>query len=292
MNKTKLYSPVKHSVVSLISMLHNDKESLTYISDSLKTRGYAFVRLPVEFTNQVDDVMTIMETFFLNNPSYKKKFSKKPIFGYFGVNHKESYRLLTGSRLTEHTFPENFDKVKNLVHTMDRVMYGLTLLLSPYIFPTLKKDANTYKISLFDSNKPWGMFDVAKYYNDGKRVGLNCEEHYDPGLLSMSFRSSEEGLQLKDEFGKWIKVPVDKTLGVIWAGNAATKINPFIKPGVHRVDCSSVIGKPRISMWYEICTSDQEHTELIKDTKKIAIDFETITGMSTSKSAPSMKIFK
>ena len=128
------------------------------------------------------------------------------------------------------------------------------------------------------------MFDIAKYHNDGLRTKINCEEHFDPGLLSLSLRSSEPGLQLKDEFGKWIKTPDDDNIAILWTGEAATKMNPKIKPGIHRVVNPTVFGKPRIAMWHEICTGKQEHKELIN--KKESIDthkFQSSTGIPMSK---------
>ena len=109
------------------------------------------------------------------------------------------------------------------------------------------------------------MFDIAKYYNDGTRIEMNCQEHYDPGVLSISLRSTQPGLELKDENGKWMKMPINKKFAVIWAGDAAAKMNPLVKRGIHRVVNPSKddINKPRLSMWYEICTTLQEHTELL-----------------------------
>ena len=274
-------SPVKHYVMPLTSIIGNDKDTIDYITYSLKKRGYVFVRLPPKLVEQIDEATNIMEQFFSNSEQYKKRFFKEPIFGYFGVNHKESFRVLTGSRINEQTYPMNFNKVKELIDYVDKLMYSTAIKLAPTLFPNLSENAKRLDIPFFNGKDWWGMFDTARYFNDGRNV--NCAEHFDPGLLSFSFRSTEEGLQLKDEHGKWIKVPADKTLAVLWTGKAATDINPEIKPGVHRVMCNT-FRKQRLSMWHEICTAAQEHKELIKKKDDVAFKFESKTGIPMSKS--------
>lgn len=164
-------------------------------------------------------------------------------------------------------------------------MFRLTLACN--LFPDIITQSKKYSIPLFDYQKPWGMFDITKYYNDGTRKTLNCEPHFDPGLLSLHLRSTEPGLQLQDENGNWINPPNNPKVGIIWAGDVATKINPQIKHGVHRVqNLPDSIGKPRIAIWHEICTKAQEHTELI-ETKKESLSYdEGVTGIPTSKSLP------
>ena len=277
-----LQSP-KAYIMQLTSILQNDKITMDYVAESIQTRGYVFVRLPTDLVQKIDECVLLIEQFFSNSLYYKKSFYKKPIFGYFSVQHKESFRLLTGSRLNEQTMPHNFDKIKDLIQTNDQIAYIISTFLSPNLFPDLFEKAKKLNIPFFDMQKRWGMFDFARYHNDGFRKGLNCQEHFDPGLLSFHIRSTEVGLQLKDEFGKWIHVPTDKTLAVLWAGKAATQINPKIKPCIHRVDCA--LGKSRISLWHEICTESQEHKELLKDTKQlIAKSYELKTGIPMTKS--------
>ena len=272
--KGLIYSPVKNYIISLTSLLQNDNNSINLITESLITRGYSFIRLPKELVSQIDVCMQLMELFFQEPLYYKKKYFKEPIFGYFPVNHKESFRLLTGTRLNEQQIPENLSKLKNLINTIDKIMYSISLILSPTLFPNLINDAQKLDIPLFHKQNPWGMFDVAKYHNDGSRTELNCKAHYDPGLLSLSLRSTQPGLQLRDEFNKWIKTPEDTSIAILWAGKAAHDINPKIKPGIHRVVNPNINGVdkpsrfiPRISKWHEICTSAQEHRELINKKK-------------------------
>lgn len=278
-----------YQITPLKSILQNDRSAIDTIGKDLQKRGYAFVRLSPEVVKQIDECMLLAEKFFLQQSDYKKKFSKDAIFGYFGVAHKESIRFLTGTRLVEHKIPENFSKIINLIKYLDRIMYTIVLLSAPVLFPDIISEAKKLDIPLISTDNPWGMFDIAKYYNDGTRIAPNCAEHFDPGLLSISLRSTEPGLQLKDENGKWVITPNDTSIAIIWAGKAATQINSNIKPGVHRVVNPMNPGKPRISMWYEICTVAQEHTELLNSKQSFVptfdpVKFESVTGIPMTKS--------
>ena len=216
-------------IFSMDNILKNDTFIVKKMSESIKKRGHMFVKLPESLVSLIDECTTTMEKFFSQNIEYKNFFSKKPIFGYSGVEHKENFRFLTGTRLKEHDLPKNFLKIKHLISMIDKLMYRIVLLCTPHLFPSViktinsKKVINTKKFSdndipLFDKDKRWSMFDVSKYYNDGKRANINCEEHYDPGLLSIHLRSTEQGLQLKNEYNKWIKPPNDKNIAIIWTG--------------------------------------------------------------------------
>ena len=158
-------------------------------------------------------------------------------------------------------------------------MYSMAFILFPYI----NEHAKSLDIPLFKEKDKWAMFDIAKYHNDGKRQKINCEEHFDPGLLSLSLRSTQPGLQLKDENGKWIKPPFAKDIAILWTGDAAVKFNPTLKRGYHRV-INGELNVPRIAMWHEICISSQEHKELIskpepekvieREAKKQKVEYE------------------
>ena len=211
-----------------------------------------------------------------------------PIFGYFDAIHKESFRLLTGSRINEFLLPQYFAPISDLALLSDNIMRKITVNCLHHFFNN-NQDAHNIKffydnIPLFGT-KHWGMFDMTKYGNNGKSIDpvINCEAHYDPGLLSIHYRSTQAGLQMQNEYGKWVIPPNDNSIAIIWAGGFANKMNPEIKPGVHRViNIGNSI--PRIAIWYEICTTYQEHKELIKEKyEKLAYD-EHKTGIPISKS--------
>lgn len=266
------YSP---TVLPLTLILQNDKEAINRLNKGLKTRGYVLVSLPNELVEQVDRCLGIIENFFNRRKEYKKVYVKEPIFGYFDVEHKESFRLLTGSRLDEHKLPMGFDEIKNLTRTIDQIMFTVTTASS--LFPNIMEKAKELDIPLFNFRKQWGMFDFAKYHNNGSIPGtkISCKEHSDPGLLTISLRSTEPGLELRDGFGGvvggWVKIPNNKNIGIIWAGDAAAKINPEVKPCIHRVVNPAGNNKPRIAIWHEICTSAQEHRELLNQTGGVKV---------------------
>lgn len=125
----------------------------------------------------------------------------------------------------------------------------------------------------YDTGAQVGMMDFAFYSN--QRAGqappaqgasteeVNCVPHYDPGLWSISFFSSAEGLQLFDPVdNKWFAGPINtlqgqRNLGVLWLGEAAAKISQRkLKAGVHRVIFPAQEVK-RLTMWYEACTIAQ-----------------------------------
>jgi isopenicillin N synthase-like dioxygenase len=277
------YDPKKTYIFSLKNIMANNKNTIEKFCESIKRRGYAFVRMTPYMESQISACTNTINNFFMKDIKHKSMFKKAPIFGYFNAKHKESFRLLTGRRLDEHIYPYNFEKIEALARFSDEIMYRLCILCSPYLFPDIKHKALVHNISLFDPLEKWGMLDMTIYKNDGSKKGLNCDEHYDPGLLSIHYRSTQPGLQLKNENNKWINPPSDKNIVIIWAGDVATKINPKIKRGVHRV-LNTNSRLPRIALWYEICTKEQEHTELMNvATKKLAVK-EHQTGIPISKS--------
>jgi hypothetical protein len=138
----------------------------------------------------------------------------------------------------------------------------------------------------------WAMMDVAHYFNDqevfdrkaSKKLpeNINCAAHFDPGLLSLSVLSTTPGLELFDfACNAWYRFdnsdeeqqrrldPDDGKgnnssrpsagLGhdkaILWCGKAANFANSEMYPCVHRV--TREVGRPRLAMWYEICTASQ-----------------------------------
>jgi len=120
-------------------------------------------------------------------------------------------------------------------------------------------------------HKPFVMFDIAYYLNDMTLLeipqDLNCAPHYDPGLISLSILSTTPGLELQDANGNWISGPQGNDIGVLWLGEAARKASFYVSPltpAIHRVVYPKDL-KPRLTMWYEICTSSQVLQETPKD---------------------------
>ncbi len=122
---------------------------------------------------------------------------------------------------------------------------------------------------------------------------MNCVPHFDPGLLSISFYSDNEGLQLLDpRTDEWIHGPINTLPGqehiaVIWLGEAAVKAskNP-VKRGIHRV-IYPANGKPRLTLWYEMCTVRQA-----TEPEDIYVNGNNVTVPNLNKEAQSIQVNK
>ena len=243
-------------MTSLNSLIESDQSSITQVRQDLKTRGYAFIKLSDDFIHQVDECLLEVEDFFRNNLTEKEKYFREPLFGYFKVQHKEVFRFLTGSRIGRQKFPVNFDGLLNLTKTLDEIVPRLASI----IFPGIEEVVEGF----IPFNK-WGMIDAVQYFNEPEKMikkdAMNIVEHFDAGLLAFSFRSTEPGLQLKNEFGEWIDAFVDDSIAVLWTGHAVRKYDSDHPEGVHRVITSN---KSRIGLWYEICCYSQERNDILK----------------------------
>lgn len=269
--------------------------------EQLQTKGWAFMQLddrmlvPRELTDALID--------FFKNPDResKMKYSAPSNFGYSHVDHKEGIRVLTGNEWYQFTdrLPPNLlqeDKPVDL-HKIVSAYDDFSLRVSGTIadFFAINKShlAVAADLSAAYNAGHIGMLDTAYYYNnktdmplpsgDGTSVDdVNCVPHYDPGFLSFSFLSTVEGLQLLDPTtNQWVNGPVNTNhseshIGVVWAGQAATKVHSSLKAGVHRVvyPLMAKSPMPRLTMWYEMCTVEQinlMHEEaLVSDQNKVA----------------------
>ncbi|UJR18903.1 hypothetical protein I4U23_022031 [Adineta vaga] len=114
---------------------------------------------------------------------------------------------------------------------------------------------------------------------------VNCVPYYDPGLLSISILSTHEGLQLKKMINdEWIDGPLESNIGVIWLGERASRITKNrLKAGIHRVIYPQE-SKRRLTIWYEICTTEQLKNISDKMTNEIMaggmVTFNNLPGAS------------
>lgn len=230
-------------------------EDIVKIRTDLSIRGYSFVTLNEHFVNKVKACEKEMIGFFNLDNSFKESYFREPVFGYFNVPHKEVFRFATGDKLENYAHPSN--AMKELSIELDSFMFDL----ASKIFP------NIVKTNMVPFN--FGLIDVVRYGNDTVRKNnLNIVEHYDAGLLAFNFLSTAPGLEFKNEHGEWIPVPVGNGLsaqgmGILWTGHAIKSYNDYPE-GIHRV---KVVDKPRLSMWYEICTQDQMRDDMLTDYK-------------------------
>eukprot|EP01122_Echinamoeba_exundans_P009538 TRINITY_DN3403_c0_g1_i1.p1 TRINITY_DN3403_c0_g1~~TRINITY_DN3403_c0_g1_i1.p1 ORF type:complete len:372 (+),score=54.33 TRINITY_DN3403_c0_g1_i1:79-1194(+) len=240
------------------------------LENQLKTRGWCILNLD-EQIESVPQLVDEMEKFFALPQEAKDKCRISPQFGYSKVDHKEGVRFL--SYEFPRAAPEKLNSVATTVcRDLDNIAMrvakrlGKLLGMSPTALALRADLPVAYRSHV-------GMFDVARYFNEragqapppeGESIDdVNCVPHYDPGLVSISFFSNQEGLQLFDPTtDKWYAGPVNtlpgqQQYGVLWLGEAAAKVSEGKwKAGIHRVIYPALQG-PRLTMWYEACTVAQ-----------------------------------
>ena len=283
-----------NEALSLSALLEGKSSEIENFKEQLSLRGWCFVHLTEDLLEKRNRIISLLQDFFNEDVTVKDRFTEDSpsIFGYQRVNHKESLRWLTKERFDENKFPDSLrSNIVELTSFMDDLMKDLVDKTSQEVFDmdtTALGDA--CDLSLFSSDitkKKFGMLDVAHYLNDKSKYfdkesniipPKNCVEHYDPGLLSLSFYSSQPGLQVLDlETEIWHDGPCnskdeEKNYGIIWCGSAAAKVSKnAIKPAIHRVEYPEESNTaPRMSIWYEICTFSQETDYLqVEKSKKI-----------------------
>jgi len=274
-------------MLELDEILDANATALAEVRRSFISKGWVFVKIPKELLELRESIQQPLQKFFAQHVDTKDTFTKTDsIFGYQRVNHKESLRWLTSERFTEEDFPDIVRAdVVALTKFMDDLMYRLIATTSQALFDkTPEQLGDEFDLALLSSKKQkdtgrFGMLDVAHYLNlprDGSNTVVvppkNCVEHYDPGLFSLSFFSSQPGLQLLDlETHEWVDGPCNTENGnedvaILWCGAAISKIDQQFKPAVHRVEYPEQkdgSADTRMSIWYEVCTSAQE-TDYLK----------------------------
>ncbi|CAF3011975.1 unnamed protein product, partial [Rotaria sp. Silwood2] len=241
----------------------------------LETNGWSFVFLPTELIPN-SKLIDELSNFFQSNDSSKRYYSQfKEIYGYSAIHHKEGIKLLTGSYFGEFAYeglvPRTLIKPLNYIsQAFDAVTKRLIeILVRHSVFqPISSLSSLTKHADLPLDEEHFGMLDIVSYFNkksgfqppeNGKTTDeVNCIPHYDPGLLSISILSTHEGLQLKNmTTNEWIDGPLQSDIGVIWLGEAASRITGNrLKPGIHRVIYPQK-SKTRLTIWYELCTVEQ-----------------------------------
>jgi len=275
----------------------------------LKRNGWCFVRGEQP---AFAEFASLLPSFFSLSPEQKQLHTGPYGFGYSAVDHKEGIRVLTGNRLIQDFFPnELVPKSLQDIYTktstvLDTFAMSLTLALSDTLFKMKASElAREADIPVaYSSVRGFGMLDAAYYFNKTKapspqpEVGasvddVNCVPHYDPGLLSLSFYSNNEGLQLLDPTtNKWIDGPNNtieeqKNIAVIWLGEAAVKATKgAVKAGVHRVVYPNN-GQPRLTVWYEMCTVKQA-----TEPEDKYLNSETVTIPNLAKDAQEVEVKK
>jgi len=248
------------------------------MAEELREKGWCFVRLSDDLCTK--ELSENLEKFFAKDAQDKNRYSAEHGFGYSEVDHKEGLKVLTGWRFKKNfvnkgVVPEEIaDILKKIIYTLDSKVLSICYSMCKNLFD-IKPSTLAVKADLpVGFGDTFGMLDFAHYRNKkttsipippiGNSVeDVNCVPHVDPGVLSLSFFSTNEGLQLLDpRTNQWISGPINtieeqENLGVIWLGEAAVKVsNKPINAGIHRVIYPN-IATPRITGWYEMCTIKQ-----------------------------------
>jgi len=279
------FDPSLHNIISLDKIMNKDEATLAELHRQFSSRGFCFVLFPTatmpgtsefyithESWEMKEGVLDLLHAFFKQEDK-EKLANTDSNYGYSKVEHKEGLHLLTGYKW------ENFSLPPALVASLSRVSYSLDdfsmSMIESYFVPQfgMNKATVAHKADLpLAFGGAVGMLDIAHYFNrttaqlspSSRNIDeVNCVPHYDPGLFSVSFLSTLEGLQLYDpEQNTWFAGPVNthpgqENIGVIWLGEAAVRVSDGkLKGGVHRVVYPR-ISQPRLTMWYEACTVNQ-----------------------------------
>ncbi|CAF2656670.1 unnamed protein product [Rotaria sp. Silwood2] len=252
----------------------NDFNEIKRMEAEFEKNGWCFVLLTTELIPDKELVKEI-STFFSSN-SGKDRYSQYiPVYGYSKIDHKEGIKLLTGSYFNRFAnkglVPRTLVEPLNyLSQALDATTKRLIEVLDQHYIFQKKPSISTLieQASLPLQKEHFGMLDIVSYFN--KKSGfqppengqtteeVNCVPHYDPGLLSISILSTFEGLQLKNMItNEWIYGPLKSNIGVVWLGEAASRITENrLKPGIHRVVYPRK-SKRRLTIWYELCTIEQ-----------------------------------
>lgn len=286
-----------HNIVPLEKVADSDAATIDTFQKELEAKGWCIVRFPQgkgkeegrywERGDYQAIAPTAKQIDTLSEFFQQGAKTKEECLGYSAVDHKESIHVITpiwrfhsqkNAGKNQKDEGSAVDKlIEKWARNLDEVVVDLLEVIAKKILkisaPTLGHRADL-PLSFGGQS---GMLDIAYYLNKktvdkSDPIGystddVNCVPHYDPGFLSLSFLSTHDGLQLQDPAtGKWYAGPVNtragqEDLGVIWLGDAASRVsNGTLKNGIHRVvyPHSPV---PRVTAWYEVCTVEQINQE-------------------------------
>ena len=295
-------------IVDLNKILHlNDSTEIKRMETEFESNGWCFVFLPPELIP--DSNLTNEISKFFQSENTKWMYLQNPaIYGYSKVNrhakvnHKEGIKLLTGTYFGK--FADKglvpvplIEPLNYLSQVLDAVTKRLIEVLDQNLVfqqePSLSALIERADLPLQDEQ--FGMLDIVSYFNSKSGLQppekgqtteeVNCVAHYDPGLLSISILSTHEGLQLKNLTNdEWIDGPLEPNIGVIWLGEAASRVTQNrLKPGIHRVIYPKK-WKRRLTIWYEVCTIEQLRGISVEKKDEVMLNgtvtFENIPGLA------------
>ncbi|CAF1598629.1 unnamed protein product, partial [Didymodactylos carnosus] len=191
------------NLIDLNKIFKNDTNEINRIQKEFEMNGWCFVHLPFELTQNATALNSLLTTFFNRDQTYKENYALINHYGYSRVDHKENIKLLTGDHLNEMSMPN--DEVTQVLHKLSNFLDRLTKQLIYLLEKSVLKKSSIELRQQANLPESTGMLDVVYYLNkknDLKEtpfVGysveeVNCVPHFDPGLVSISFLSTCEGL--------------------------------------------------------------------------------------------------
>lgn len=215
-------------------------------TDSLKNTGFAVVKNHIIDQKLIAEVFKEWEVFF--NSNYKMNYlynndtqdglfpmtvSEKAV-GYDVKDIKEFYHYYTWGQYPN----ELSNKTKELRHQMNEVAVTLLNWIEEYLPNEIKQNLSEHLSSMVN-NSDMTLLRVLHYpplTGNEETNAIRASAHGDINLITVLVAASQSGLQLKDNNGSWIDVPVDPGMLAINIGDMLeTATNGFYKSTLHRV---------------------------------------------------------
>jgi len=263
-------------VISISDLFSSDHDlcvtSIDKLKEALMCNGWAFVRIDEELFNTCVTCIEKADCFFNKDAEYKNIYLLPTKLGYIPkreeLNFKESIHVVTGEIIKDITLPI---EIKDDIITISEAMDSLSMrLYKLFIEKIILKgvDINAIDIPLIRAEstetKPikcrYGMLDIVKYSALNTKREYYVAAHSDPGLFSISVKSTSPGLKMYNrKVNEWVNIPPDSS--ILWCGLAAEEMSKgSIKSGLHAVTVND--NAPRLSMWYEVCVAEQHRTSV------------------------------
>ena len=215
-------------------------------SQSLQHTGFAVLKNhPIDY-NLVQDVFEEWATFFSQQYKQDYLFDKNTQDGFFPITVSETAVGYNVKDLKEfyHYYPwgkypkELTNKTKYLYTQMNDFAIVLLKWVEDYL-PSLIKDNLSENLAQMIQESNQTLLRILHYppiSGDEENNAIRAQAHTDINLLTILVAASESGLQVQDNAGNWIDVPVDTGMVAINIGDMLQEAtNGYYKSTMHRV---------------------------------------------------------
>jgi isopenicillin N synthase-like dioxygenase len=215
-------------------------------SQSLQHTGFAVLKNhPIDY-NLVQDVFEEWATFFSQDYKHDYLFDKNTQDGFFPITVSETAVGYNVKDLKEfyHYYPwgkypkELTNKTKYLYKQMNDFAIVLLKWVENHL-PSLIKDNLSENLAQMIQGSNQTLLRILHYppiSGDEENNAIRAQAHTDINLLTILVAASESGLQVQDNYGNWIDVPVDAGMVAINIGDMLQEAtNGYYKSTMHRV---------------------------------------------------------